>query len=353
MLLPEIGEDPAAYFGFTQNPAPQGLRRRAETNLRKLRNGQNIAGMQGQVHASGTEHDSPGDGVLLASTLRPTPYRYSILIDRAKQLITLAQQMEAGYLAALEKRDAEAYNLIRARQDLGLTRGGVQLQSLRLTEAFNGINLAMSQQGRSQLQVDTYDGWIDGGTIQAENDLLQSYRDIKYHQEWLAGLDAATSTAQAWTSALSPEKVMTGAVIGAIVTTLAAVGRAAVSMSLSEAQMRSQVNSFNASYERRRQEWELQRSLAQKDVEIGAQQKMLAEDRVGIVGQEYAIAQMQADNAEATINFLANKFTNLDLYEWMSGILGGMYSYFLQQATAIARLASTSWRSSGRNGRFP
>jgi hypothetical protein len=39
------------------------------------------------------------------------------------------------------------------------------------------------------------------------------------------------------------------------------------------------------------------------------------------------------------VEFLANKFTNAELYEWMSGVLGGVYSYFLQQATAMAQLA--------------
>jgi hypothetical protein len=43
--------------------------------------------------------------------------------------------------------------------------------------------------------------------------------------------------------------------------------------------------------------------------------------------------------AQAVADFLARKFTNAELYEWMSGVLGEVYSYFLQQATAIAHLA--------------
>ena len=39
------------------------------------------------------------------------------------------------------------------------------------------------------------------------------------------------------------------------------------------------------------------------------------------------------------VNFLANQFTNVELYEWMRGVLGRVYAYFLQQATAIAQLA--------------
>jgi hypothetical protein len=65
----------------------------------------------------------------------------------------------------------------------------------------------------------------------------------------------------------------------------------------------------------------------------------LAKDHQNIVNQEYKIAEMQQDNAQAAVQFLAHKFTNADLYEWMSGVLRQVYSYFLQQATATAKLA--------------
>ena len=65
---------------------------------------------------------------------------------------------------------------------------------------------------------------------------------------------------------------------------------------------------------------------------------MQAQDRQRIASQERVIAQMQANHAQATVDFLANKFTSADLYNWMSGILGRVYGY-LQQAAAVARLA--------------
>src|SRR5262249_10283155 len=57
--------------------------------------------------------------------------------------------------------------------------------------------------------------------------------------------------------------------------------------------------------------------------------------------QERSIAHTQTAHARATADFLANKFLNAELYEWMSGVLGEVYSYFLQQATALAKLAES------------
>jgi hypothetical protein len=89
---------------------------------------------------------------------------------------------------------------------------------------------------------------------------------------------------------------------------------------------------------RRQNHQVLQRSLAEKDVEIGTQQIVQAQDHQRIVSQERVIAQMQANYAQASLEFLSSKFTNAALYEWMSGVLGRVYSYFLHQATATARL---------------
>ncbi|MGL5931053.1 MAG: hypothetical protein ACRCY8_19135, partial [Dermatophilaceae bacterium] len=100
-----------------------------------------------------------------------------------------------------------------------------------------------------------------------------------------------------------------------------------------------QRHSLHASVENRVREWRMQQGLAQKDVGIAAQQYQLARDHQAIVVQEGAIAGLQLTQAEATIAFLVNKFTSVELYDWMVGVLQDVYGYFLRQATAVAQLA--------------
>ena len=113
---------------------------------------------------------------------------------------------------------------------------------------------------------------------------------------------------------------------------------ASVSALAGAASTTASILSTYASYERREQEWEFQKTLAQQDVLIGAQQVMLAQDHVRVVGQERHRGDA-GEHAEATVDFLHHKFTNAELYDWMSDVLEGVYSYFLQQATAMAKLA--------------
>jgi hypothetical protein len=128
---------PPEVPGLSPNPVVASLRFHAQVNLAKLRTGRNIAGLQRQLEPVAESGLAPATRVF-----HPTPYRYSALIDRAKHLVTIAQQAEAAYLSALEKRDHEAYNLLKATQDLRLAQASVELQNLRVDEAATSLRLA-------------------------------------------------------------------------------------------------------------------------------------------------------------------------------------------------------------------
>jgi hypothetical protein len=282
---PDSGATPDNQFGL--DPVVEALRLHAESNLRKLRLGYNIAGLQRQL--------SPefADGTAVAPR-QPTPYRYAALAARAKDLTQTAAQMEAAMLAALEKHDAESYNLLKATQDIELASATVDLHNLQVTEAEDGIKLATMQKGRAEIQFDHFDDLINGGT---------SFWETLQIGVEAAGVAATISAGGDPTSGL-------GSIFGQF-----------------------------ASNERREEDWEFQRSLAQQDIAIGSQQVGIAMDQLAVVTQEQKIAQIQSDHAGATVQFLATKFTNAELYEFMSEVLDGVYRFFLQQATALAKLA--------------
>jgi hypothetical protein len=314
-MQPPQAEDATAPL-LPPNPVIQALRFHAALNLFKLRNGLNIAGL---------ERPSAAQAASVTVSLQPTPYRYLVLIERAKQLVAQAQQLESAFLAALEKRDMEAYNLLKAKQDVQLAFATVQLQNLRLQEAQDGVTLAALQQQRAQISEDHFQSLLDEG--------------------W-SGLEIATVAALGTAAALltTEAAIQTAKAIGTLGLT-EILGDSTIPGSIAAAaSANASLLSTIASFERREQEWGLQLSLARQDSLIGEQQVKLAEDHVLITGQELAMAEIQVEHADAILDFLSNKFTNMELHEWMSGILGQVYSFFLQQATAIARLAERQLR---------
>ncbi|MFF5077983.1 Ig-like domain-containing protein [Actinoplanes sp. NPDC000266] len=329
---------------FPPTPVPEALRLRAELNLAKLRSGRNIAGLERQLTPL-TQPALTLDRLTAAGargSFRPTPYRYGVLVERARNLVSVAQQVEQAFLAALEKRDAEVYNLLKAGHDLQLAGAAVALQSLRVREAEQGIGLAERQLDRATVQRDTYQGWIDAGLNDWERDMLDDYAEIGRRRNLLADIDAALTVAQTLAAVESGGFLGTGlgaGLGGTLVVGGFAYARASTSKMLNNAETSAQINAATASFERRAQEWELQRQLSQSDIAIGEQQIAIAQAHTDTIRQEEAISRIQHEQAQATVDFLAHKFTNAELYAWMSGVLGGAYSYFLQQATAMAQLA--------------
>jgi len=335
----------ASATPFPPNPIPQALLLRAELNLFKLRTGRNIVGIERQttplVQPTLTfdRLPAPSDAQRL---FRPTPYRYSVLVERAKNLVSIAQQVEQAFLAALEKRDAEVYNLLKANNDLQVASATVDLQALRVKEAQQGVDLAERQQDRAATQRDTYQGWINDGLNGWEIATIAGHIAAGAAGIAMTEIDAALTTAQAAVSAASGGFLGSGLGAGDVaaggVGVLAFLKAQSAAIQIA-AETTAQVSSLKASFERRSQEWELQRQLADSDIAISAQQITIAQTHTDVAQKEESISRIQHDQAQATVEYLANKFTNAELYSWMSGVLGGAYSYFLQQATSIAQLA--------------
>ena len=339
---PVITWVPAPSFAFCipPNPLLRALRMRAELNLYKIRTCRNIAGVVRELEPYAAPTDTVsgmptiGVGGQLAvpgaNRLEPTPYRYPVLVERAKQTIAHAEQVEASLLGTLEKRDAEYYTLMRARQDVRVTQAGVRLQDLRVSEAEGGVTLAELQQERAQIQADYYQGLLDEGVSELESAalaLLGAAATLQLGSAIASFVGAALPSSIGLGGPSYSPQGSAGAV---------ASGLSSVAASLSTT---ASILSTLASYERRAQEWEFQKSVAQQDVRIGGQQIKIAEDHVRVTAQERAIADMQAQNTATVADYLANKFTNVELYDWMSGVLERVYSFFLQQATSVARLA--------------
>jgi hypothetical protein len=334
-------------FCVPPNPLLAALRLQAELNLHKIRTCRNIAGMKRELEPYVGPIDTvtglptigaSGQLVLPGmAVLRPTLYRFALLMLRAKELAAIAQHIESAMLSAIEKGVAEAYTMLRARQDLELAQSGVQLEMLRLKQANDGVTLASLQQARAQIHLDHYAKLLAEGEIEQEREALESLRAAAIYQTSAAATSFVASALHYGAVVLDTSAASK---LSHMASSVSALG-AGFSNLASENLTQAQIQLTRANFERRRQDWELSASLAEQDVAIGAQQVTIAIDTVDIVKQEKAIAEIRNTHAKDTVAFLSNKFTNVELYEWMSDVLEGVYCFFLQQATAVAKLAES------------
>jgi hypothetical protein len=322
------------------NPIPHMLRDHAEVNLTKLRRGLNIAGLP-RPAVEPPPSDAAGVAVAAGGTglapprpqLVPTAYRYSTLIARAQSLLAAAGQVEVAYLAALERAGGEGYTEQQARQDLELTGAQAQIQQSAALLAQGEVDLAEAGRARALTQSLTLGEWITAGPTQWEQDLLDSYEQAREAQRWIAFADAAITMFSAAASA-SPTGGPAAFAVGA-----AAAGRMLAVSAANDAELRAQRASFFATHERRVQEWSLQKALADHDVQIANRQIAQAAGRAEIAQKESEIAATRQRYAQTNVDYLATRLLNAEMYQWMSGALGEVYRYLLQQATSVALLA--------------
>ncbi|KAI0454544.1 hypothetical protein F5B21DRAFT_524574 [Xylaria acuta] len=146
------------YFCVPQNPKLVELIGRIDDRLFKIRNGRDI---NGNVQKLALFEPPMDPGALVASAARgglsasflmadadsPMPnYRFQYLLQRAMELCNEIKSIEAGFLAAKEKKDSEAFSLLKAQQDIALQNALAESKNLQRDEAV--ISLAAQEEIR-------------------------------------------------------------------------------------------------------------------------------------------------------------------------------------------------------------
>lgn len=322
---------------YLPNPVLAAKRAHVDVALRKLRRGLSFLGTPLPPDLT----RGPNAGAV-SNLVRPTPYRFKVLIERAKQLAVQAQNFESQYLSAIERGEGEAEKLMRENFISEVAGQTVTLRQLGEREAKTGKTLAELQRTRSQTQADRYQQWLSAGPNENERLQMEAIQQASTSRQIINIADAVISSAQATQTAAGVLALVEsmGAKQAIAGTIGIAVGAKAVAQGfLIDQETRSQLSGLRASQERRAQEWQLQRDLSRQDVLIGNQQVTAADDRVAIAAQESVIARMQLDQARQMLTFLTNKFTSVEFYQWLTGVLSEVYAFFLRTAASNAQQA--------------
>jgi hypothetical protein len=315
-------------FCLPRNPMVNLLRWRVEANLAKIRQNRNYAGLPRQLQTYATPVDptkivkaaAAGNldfEELAAALSQPPPiYRYSYLVDRAKQLAQAAQQLQNSMFAAIKEGEEANYRITQARQDVQLERANVTLQGMRVREAEDGKALAEKQRQRAVDQRDHYADLLASGLLGSEMAALALTMDAALYQT-----EAAIAY---WASAFGLN---------------AAAGGQALSATGSAFSSWAAAAQTRAGYERRAQDWELQVTLGNDDIAIAYAGITLADDRIRITDQEKSIADLRLGYASDTVEFLQDRFANAALYRWMKKNLKRLYRDQFNLAISMAKAA--------------
>jgi hypothetical protein len=346
------------YFCIPPNEQLLGYWDTVADRLFKIRSGLNIEGVARPLAL----YEPPIDPGLLARAAASgidvgaalsdvnaalPPYRFARSLQAALDLCQEVRGLGAAILSALERRDAEDMARVRATQELALleTLRAVKANALADAKAARatletGRDMAVIRRdyyaSREFVNAAELTGLVlSGAAVTAE--LAATLLDALASAAYLA----PSFTAGAAGFGGSPMATVThgGGSFGNSASAAASILRGVASTAGQGGNLASLVGS----YQRRREEWDLQRRIAEKEIVQLERQLVGAELRIAMAEQELAAHERQIEDARTASELLATKFTNRELYDWMLSQLSTTYFQAYQLAYDLAKRASKAY----------
>lgn len=350
---------PMLYFCIPQNDQMLGYWDTIADRLYKIRHCMNIEGVVRQLALFEPPID-PGALVkavaggmsisgALADLNAPLPlYRFNVLLQKANEVCNDVKALGSALLVALEKKDAEALNLLRQGQEIRLLDAVKAVRETQLDDAKANLDAIK----KSKVVVETRRNYyrdiekiISQEKLQLNKmALAHTLSDTAQEVKLAASIISYIPAIDIGASGFGGSPVAKFKIGGLELGQAAGLASDVLSCLAQIASNDSAMAATNAGFERRWNDWKLQESLANKELDQFDQQIAVAELRISIAEKELANHVIQIENAKATDAFMRSKYTNQDLYQWQIGQVSGVYFQQYKLAFDLAKRAERCYR---------
>ncbi|KAF5576786.1 toxin subunit [Fusarium pseudoanthophilum] len=375
------------YFCLPANPKYQAMRSLVNDRLYKARNNMDINGRPllyamneasidpGQI---GRALQGGGGGVtsLLNEIDGPMPnQRFQYLISKALDICTSLQSMGDQFLQAKEKKDSEALQILKAKQDTARQRLSISLKRLQRDEIERNIELLEMNRSSAEAQLRYYlrligeplsripgeaEKWVDiEQAIEAPltDDLRMNrleYQEMKV-TEVANKLNLAASAIDVGalilkalpqvTTNVEPMGVgasmkMDGSNIASALQASSLTIRTGSMVASTIAADAQRTNSLTKQLQERR----LQANMKGQEIKSLDKQTEIQRKRLELNEKETSIQQAEIDNAVEMEQWYQSKYTNEKLYGWMENTIRNVHYDLYQLASDLARRAQNAFR---------
>ena len=276
--------------------------------------------------------------------LTQSPYRFLVLVQKAKEVADDVRGLGAALLAAYEKGDAEYLVSLRTMHERQLLNLMLEVRQSQWREADWQIQALEKSKQIAQTRLLYYNNLIANELIGGE----ASYESLITSSTTLRATgNIVEAIGQAMNLIPDPHvgfpsnfvELPVGSKLsaifsasGQIVNVVADIISATASLGLT-----------TAGWERREDEWEHQCDVLTIEIEQIERQILAAERRRDIALRELNNHQQQIENAAEVQDFLRDKFTNHALYLWMQQETAAIYYQMYEMALHFARQAQRAF----------
>lgn len=288
-------------------------------------------------------------GAVLRESRAPIPsFRFRHIYQKALELVSDVTSLGSAFLGALEKRDSEALQMLRAGHQGRIQKAALTVLEDRAKEAVEAIEGLVKSSESIEYRVAFYRSrkFRNAQEARQETSLIEAQRltaeaDRKTQTISILGaLPQFTTGANGFGGTPTLQTSFGSAqVISAIQAEVAGVRMRASRMSHV-----ASLAGISASHIRRKEDWDFQADLADRELEGLNKQILAAKIRLAIAEKEIENHKLQMKHQEEEEAFLKTKFTNTELYGWMVNQTSSLYFQSYQLAYELAKKAERAWQ---------
>ena len=348
---------PGIYFGVPENEQFLAYWDQVEGRLFNLRHYLTIDGAAQHLALFEPPLDpkqlaqavaASGVGSVLGAAAATVPhYRFKYMVEKAREATSTVIQFGGALLSTLERGDADQLDLLRAAHESAVLNMSRSMKDSQMKAAQATVQSLKSGLEAAKFRVDYYTQLLEEGRLKAlPNDIAPQIEQTQTALELLS-VEAHNVSSGLRAGALVAHLIPTiygladgGFQPGSAISESANISDALASM-LSQG---AGLAGTQAQYLRRAEEWFLQREIAMEDVEQINAQLQSAQFQVDIANAEIENLEMTITQAAEIESFLKSRFTNQELYQWMTGRLASLYFQAYQLAHSLAISAQMAWQ---------
>lgn len=253
-------------------------------------------------------------------------YRFPIVMDKARMAVNSLMQFGNALENALEKQDAEAVSLLLQSQQRMVLKQTRDIQEKNLASLQASLEATMAAKVGAESRRKHYAGLAENwmSTNETNSLVLRTTSTAAY-----IGSIIPMTIAGALDMAPNVFGLANGGSRWGAVTNVVAKGMQIAADVLDRS---ANIIDISESYRRRREEWILQRDMAENEVKQLNSQISALQEQVNMANKQLALSEMEQAHAQAVYEFQSTQFTGIALYNWMVGRLSSLY-YQMYDAT--------------------
>lgn len=273
---------------------------------------------------------------VLTSVHAQTPnYRFHYILQKANEFSADVRNLGSSLLQSLEKKDAEALSLLRSGQELQLLSHIRTVKEMQVHDAENALEVLEKNKDLVQARLAFYSSRTFVNSEEAKH--LEAITQTTNLQVTQAGIQAVSSVLAMIPQIHAQVPMAVGPSIGGqhFSAAMNAVS-SGMGAGIAKQNHKAQMASLIGSYIRRKEDWEFQIELSNKELAQIDTQILGTKIKLEIAKKELTNHELQMKQSQEIDAFMREKYTNEQLYQWMISQLTATYfqSYYLARSFA-------------------